>query len=154
MINALDNIEARKFVNQMCFNMDKPLVEAGTNGYEMTCISIKKGVTPCYQCVEGVKEQSFPVCTIRQKPEKIIHCIVWAKALYEGLFGSKEAATQNIIEDIIEDLEKAKNESKDHLQYASILIDKVFGMEPENLKSTLSQRIAIPDCPEEEKTSN
>lgn len=48
VINALDNIEARKYVNQMCFNLDKPLVEVGTNGYQMTAISIKKGVTPCY----------------------------------------------------------------------------------------------------------
>ena len=76
------------------------------------------------------------MCTIRQKPEKTIHCIVWAKALFEGLYGSKEAATQNIIEDIIEDLEKARqasNETKNHTEFAKILIDKLFGLEPENL---------------------
>lgn len=105
VINALDNEEARKHVNQMCFNLDKPLVDAGTNGYEMTLVSIKKELTPCYQCVERLKDQSFPVCTIRQRPEKPIHCIVWAKALFEGLYGPKEAVSQNIIEDIIEDLE-------------------------------------------------
>jgi hypothetical protein len=33
---------------------------------------------------------------------------VWAKALFEGLFGPKEAAQQNMLEDIIEDLEKAR----------------------------------------------
>ena len=38
----------------------------------------------------------------------MIHCIVWAKALFDGIYGSKELANQNIIEDIIEDLEKAK----------------------------------------------
>lgn len=113
VINALDNEEARKHVNQMCFNLSKPLVDAGTNGYDMTCISILKGVTPCYQCIDRKKDQTFPVCTIRQKPEKIIHCIVWAKALFEGLYGPKEAATQNIIEDIIEDLEKARSSASD-----------------------------------------
>ena len=40
VINALDNEEARKHVNRMCFNLNKPLVDAGTNGYEMTCLSI------------------------------------------------------------------------------------------------------------------
>ena len=33
VINALDNDEARNHVNQMCFNLNIPLVEAGTNGY-------------------------------------------------------------------------------------------------------------------------
>jgi hypothetical protein len=38
----------------------------------------------------------------------MIHCIVWAKALFDGIYGPKESANQNIIEDIIEDLEKAR----------------------------------------------
>ncbi len=33
MINALDNEEARKHVNNMCFNLNIPLVDSGTNGY-------------------------------------------------------------------------------------------------------------------------
>lgn len=133
----------------MCFNLSKPLVDAGTNGYDMTCISIVKGSTPCYQCVERKKDQTFPVCTIRQKPEKMIHCIVWAKALFEGLYGPKEGATQNIIEDIIEDLEKARlnsAETGNHTEFAQILIDKVFGLEPENLHKTLNERLKMPEC--------
>ena len=45
VINALDNDEARNYVNSMCFNLNIPLVEAGTNGYEATCVSIRKGQT-------------------------------------------------------------------------------------------------------------
>jgi ubiquitin-like 1-activating enzyme E1 B len=33
VINALDNEEARKYVNNMCFNFNIPLVDSGTNGY-------------------------------------------------------------------------------------------------------------------------
>jgi molybdopterin/thiamine biosynthesis adenylyltransferase len=33
VINALDNEEARKHVNNMCFNLNIPLVDSGTNGY-------------------------------------------------------------------------------------------------------------------------
>jgi molybdopterin/thiamine biosynthesis adenylyltransferase len=36
VINALDNEEARKHVNNLCFNLNIPLVDAGTNGYDAT----------------------------------------------------------------------------------------------------------------------
>lgn len=81
---------------------------------------------------------------------------MWAKALFDGLYGPKEAATQNIIEDIIEDLEKARlnsSESGNHVEFAQILIDKVFGLEPENLKKTLAERTKMDDCDPEEKAS-
>ena len=52
VINALDNEAARKHVNQLCYNLGKPLIDAGTNGYEMTCIAIAKNRTPCYECIE------------------------------------------------------------------------------------------------------
>ena len=76
--------------------------------------------------------------------------------MFEGLYGPKEAATQNIIEDIIEDLEKARSsasESGNHAEFAQILIDKIFGLEPENLKKTLGERIKSTECDVEEKTS-
>lgn len=149
VINALDNEEARKYVNQICFNLSKPLVDAGTNGYDMTCISIMKFKTPCYQCVDRQKDQTFPVCTIRQRPEKLIHCIVWAKALFEGIYGPKEASSTNIIEDIVEDLDKARKNSAS--EFAQVLIDKVFGREPEDLIKTLTQGIAKDDIDPEEK---
>ena len=59
--------------------------------------------------------------------------------MFEGLFGSKEAATSNMLEDIIEDLDKARqNASGDHTAFARILVDKIFGTEPQNLKATLA----------------
>jgi hypothetical protein len=69
----------------------------------------------------------------------------------EGLYGPKEMATQNIIEDIIEDLEKARE--KEHTEFAKILIDKVFGNEPENLKKTLGERLKMPEVDKDEKIS-
>mmetsp|Transcript_36271 Transcript_36271/g.26398 ORF Transcript_36271/g.26398 Transcript_36271/m.26398 type:complete len:141 (+) Transcript_36271:407-829(+) len=124
----------------MCFNLGIPLVESGTNGYKATCISICKGYTQCYQCIEREKDQSFPVCTIRQRPEKIIHCIVWAKALYEGLYGPKDKTSSNIIEDILEELELARK-SENQVRFAEILFDRMFNSEPGNLKKSLKDRM-------------
>ena len=41
VINALDNLDARKHVNRMCVKLEKPLVESGTRGYSgqvLACI--------------------------------------------------------------------------------------------------------------------
>lgn len=137
VINALDNEQARNHVNEMCFNLDIPLVEAGTNGYRATCVSIKRGLTQCYQCIAKEKEQSFPVCTIRQRPERLIHCIHWAKFLFDGLFGPKDQASNNMIEDIIEELEVAKGTPR----YTEIIFDRVFNTDPQNLVTSLGDRI-------------
>ena len=70
--------------------------------------------------------------------------------MYEGLYGPKEAASSNIIEDIIEELDKERKENQG-LNFSKILLDKLFGDEPKNLKSTLEQRIQSEDCDPEEK---
>lgn len=74
------------------------------------------------------------MCTIRQKPEKTIHCIVWSKALFEGLYGSKDQ--QNIIEDIVENITMARKEGNvDH--FLGLLFKKIFNDEVATLKESL-----------------
>ena len=58
----------------------------------------------------------------------MIHCIVWAKALFEGLYGPKEQSN-NIIDDIIQELQEASS-SPNPLNFAYILFDRVFNKEP------------------------
>jgi len=100
---ALDNEEARNFSNRMCYQLGIPLVDAGTNGFKATSGAYVKHAGPCYECLarKGA-EETFPACTIRQKPDKMIHCIVWAKALYEGLFGPQEQSSINDLNDLVE----------------------------------------------------
>jgi len=44
--------------------------------------------TECYECKPAPMPKSFPVCTIRNTPDRPIHCIVWAKdLLFARLFG-------------------------------------------------------------------
>jgi ubiquitin-like 1-activating enzyme E1 B len=91
VFNALDNLDARKYVNKMCISMDVPLVESGTTGFNGQASVIKKGVTECFACREKETPKSFPVCTIRSTPSLPIHCIVWAKSyLFTEIFGAGE----------------------------------------------------------------
>lgn len=42
----------------------------------------------CFECQPKAAPKSFPVCTIRNTPDKPIHCVVWAKdLLFQRLFG-------------------------------------------------------------------
>ena len=45
--------------------------------------------TECFECApKPSRAKTYPVCTIRNTPDKPIHCIVWAKELlFARLFG-------------------------------------------------------------------
>lgn len=91
VLNALDNLDARRHVNKMCMAANVPLVESGTAGYLGQVQPILKERTECFDCVPKPTPKTFPVCTIRSTPSQPIHCIVWAKSyLIPQLFGEDE----------------------------------------------------------------
>ena len=90
VLNALDNRAARSHVNRMCLAADIPLVESGTAGYLGQVTVIRKGKTECYECQPKPHQKTFPGCTIRNTPSEPIHCIVWAKHLFNQLFGEAD----------------------------------------------------------------
>ncbi len=53
-----------------------------------------KGATECFECQPKPVPKSFPICTLRNTPDKPIHCIVWAKdMLFARLFGKPDGVT-------------------------------------------------------------
>lgn len=86
VLNALDNIDARRHVNRMCLAAQIPLVEAGTTGFKGQVYCIAAG-TACYECFPSPNKKVYPICTIRSTPDKPVHCIVWAQELFKLLFG-------------------------------------------------------------------
>ncbi|KAJ6642764.1 SUMO-activating enzyme subunit 2 [Pseudolycoriella hygida] len=91
VLNALDNRQARNHVNRMCLTANVPLIESGTAGYNGQIELIKKGLSQCYECKPKPTQKTFPGCTIRNTPSEPIHCIVWAKHLFNQLFGESNA---------------------------------------------------------------
>ncbi|KAI8141603.1 hypothetical protein BJV82DRAFT_618398 [Fennellomyces sp. T-0311] len=97
VFNALDNLEARRHVNQMCLAANVPLVESGTTGYLGQAYVIQKDVTECFDCEPKPTPTTYPVCTIRSTPSAPIHCIVWAKSyLFNQLFGNSEEEDEDL----------------------------------------------------------
>lgn len=90
ILNALDNVVARRRVNRLALASAVPLVEAGTTGYlgQVTVID-KASNVECYECQPKPAQKVYPICTIRSTPSVPVHTIVWAKELYKLLFGPK-----------------------------------------------------------------
>ncbi|KAI0249209.1 hypothetical protein BJV78DRAFT_1229106 [Lactifluus subvellereus] len=99
VLNALDNLDARRHVNKMCMAGNIPLVESGTAGYLGQVQPLLKDRTECFDCIPKPTPKTFPVCTIRSTPTQPIHCIVWAKSyLMPQLFGEDEDSTGELAE--------------------------------------------------------
>ncbi|KAF8463469.1 hypothetical protein BDZ91DRAFT_698380 [Kalaharituber pfeilii] len=84
--NALDNVEARTYVDRRCVFFRKPLLESGTLGTKGNTQVVLPGVTESYSSSQDPPEQSFPMCTLRSFPNKIEHTIAWARELFDGYF--------------------------------------------------------------------
>ncbi|KAJ7176564.1 hypothetical protein C8R46DRAFT_1076671 [Mycena filopes] len=99
VLNALDNLDARRHVNKMCMAAKIPLVESGTAGYLGQVQPLIKDKTECFDCIPKPTPKTFPVCTIRSTPSQPIHCIVWSKSYLMGqLFGEDEDAVGELDE--------------------------------------------------------
>lgn len=88
VLNALDNVDARRHVNRLCLSAEIPLIEAGTTGYLGQTTVIMGKQTECYECQPKPTQKVYPICTIRSTPSMPVHCIVWGKELYKLMFGS------------------------------------------------------------------
>ncbi|XP_075265665.1 SUMO-activating enzyme subunit 2-like [Convolutriloba macropyga] len=111
VINALDNRAARNHVNRLCLAADVALIESGTSGFFGQTYVIKKGQSECYECVaKPAKEKTYPTCTVRNTPSEPIHCIVWAKQLFNQLFGETAPDEDNEVSPDSNDQEAKENQ--------------------------------------------
>ncbi|KAL2267438.1 hypothetical protein VTJ83DRAFT_4715 [Remersonia thermophila] len=93
--NALDNVEARTYVDRRCVFFHKPLLESGTLGTKGNTQVVLPRLTESYSSSQDPPEQSFPMCTLRSFPNRIEHTIAWARELFESSF-VKPAETANL----------------------------------------------------------
>ncbi|OLP99915.1 Ubiquitin-activating enzyme E1 2 [Symbiodinium microadriaticum] len=85
--NALDNMEARFYVDDQCVKYEKPLLESGTMGPAGNVDPVVPFKTQTYkdggQADEG---GGIPMCTLRNFPHLPDHCIEWARDQFELFF--------------------------------------------------------------------
>jgi len=84
--NALDNVQARLYVDQRCVYYQKSLLESGTLGAKGNVQVVVPRLTESYGSSRDPPEKSIPVCTLKHFPNAIEHTIQWARDRFEGLF--------------------------------------------------------------------
>jgi ubiquitin-activating enzyme E1 len=68
VVNAVDNIHARLYVDQRCVWYEKPLLESGTLGTKANSQMIVPHKTQCYGDSQDPPEEAIPMCTLRNFP--------------------------------------------------------------------------------------
>lgn len=86
VLTALDNKDARLFVDKLCLQHSKYLIDAGTLGTKGNVQVVVPGLTESYGQSRDPPEKDIPMCTLKNFPYLIEHCIQWARDMFEGLF--------------------------------------------------------------------
>ncbi|XP_037632219.1 ubiquitin-like modifier-activating enzyme 1 [Sebastes umbrosus] len=83
---ALDNVEARVYLDERCVQHQKPLLEGGTLGCQGHTLVVVPHLTESYGPGGSSSNDAIPLCTIKNFPHRIEHTLQWARDQFEGLF--------------------------------------------------------------------
>lgn len=86
-LNALDNVDARVYMDSQAIKYSKPLVDSGTMGSKGNVQVVIPHLTESYGSSQDPEEKAgIPICTIKSFPYKPEHTIQWARELFETEF--------------------------------------------------------------------
>jgi len=97
--NALDNVEARTYMDRRCVYYNKPLLESGTLGTKGNTQVVIPKVTESYSSSQDPPEKSIPICTLKNFPNAIEHTLQWARDMFEGQFTQAPLTASQYIEE-------------------------------------------------------
>ncbi|MBN3315778.1 UBA6 enzyme, partial [Atractosteus spatula] len=95
VVTALDNVEARRYVDSRCLSNRKPLLDSGTMGTKGHTEVIVPDLTESYNSHRDPPEEEVPFCTLKSFPAVIEHTIQWARDKFESAFTHKPSIYNN-----------------------------------------------------------
>lgn len=109
IVSAVDNIETRLLINEVCYKLIKPWIDGGVRGFSGVVTSYQPPKGPCYHCLhrnikEGSKEVTPIIGTLpgvigTLQAQEVIKLILSAGTLLTGrmlLYDALEASFDNI----------------------------------------------------------
>uniref|UniRef100_A0A671UDF8 Ubiquitin-like modifier-activating enzyme 6 n=1 Tax=Sparus aurata TaxID=8175 RepID=A0A671UDF8_SPAAU len=89
VVTALDNVEARRYVDSRCVSNQRALLDSGTMGTKGHTEIIVPKLTESYNSHRDPPEEEIPFCTLKSFPSVIEHTIQWARDKFENAFVHK-----------------------------------------------------------------
>jgi len=129
IVNALDNVEARQYVDSKCVLHQKALFEAGTLGTKCNVQIIIPKKTRTYSETQDPPEKAIPMCTLKNFPFKIEHCIEWSMEIFNTYFN-----------ELIKDIGEFAKGKESFMRYISTIDNDTI------LNEKLSNLDKISDC--------
>ncbi|KAL5720963.1 E1 ubiquitin-activating enzyme [Ranunculus cassubicifolius] len=120
VVNALDNVTARIYMDQRCLYFQKPLLESGTLGAKCNTQMVIPHLTENYGASRDPPEKQAPMCTVHSFPHNIDHCLTWARSEFEGLLEKTPAEANAYLSNPSEYTSSMKNagdaQARDNLE--------------------------------------
>lgn len=95
VLNCLDNVKTRSYINLRCRISNVPLIDGGSAGFFGQSMIFFKN--ECYDCEPKIEQKIHPICTIKGIPTEFDHCVAYAKDVifiklqkYRNKFASKK----------------------------------------------------------------
>lgn len=120
VVNALDNIQARHYVDSRCVWFAKPLLESGTLGTKANMQVVLPYLTQSYSDSVDPPEESIPLCTLKHFPHAIEHTIEWSRDEFEKLFADAPREVNTFLIDPEANLKKMATEGSGTEQIAKL----------------------------------
>ncbi|MCP3683743.1 MAG: hypothetical protein GY861_13750, partial [bacterium] len=121
VINAVDNVKARKYIDTRCTWYNKNLIDSGTLGTKAHIQLIVPKITSCYNDTEDPPEESIPMCTLHNFPAMIEHCIEWGRDNFTGYFTGVVKDAQQLVENPQAYFIQLKKEGNTTLQLEKVI---------------------------------
>lgn len=108
--NALDNVNARLYMDGRCVDHKKALLESGTLGLKGNTQIVVPFTTESYGSSRDPPEKSIPQCLLHNFPNKIEHTIQWARDQLENNFTLMPTQVNTFLDNPKEFVEKLKGQ--------------------------------------------
>jgi ubiquitin-activating enzyme E1 len=132
---ALDNVDARLYLDQRCLLYHKPMFESGTLGAKGHTQVVLPRFTEHYGASRDPPEKSIPLCTLKSFPNRIEHTLQWAREYFEEIYKQTPENVNRYIADTNEFVAYLQSQSNAKLD----ILQKV--------KQALEQRpLSYTDC--------
>uniref|UniRef100_A0A672I4K8 E1 ubiquitin-activating enzyme n=1 Tax=Salarias fasciatus TaxID=181472 RepID=A0A672I4K8_SALFA len=98
---ALDNVEARVYLDKRCVRHRRPMLEGGTLGSKGHTLAVVPHLTESYGPAKSSAGNDIPLCTLKNFPHRIEHTLQWARDQFEGLFKNAPENVNSYLRDSV-----------------------------------------------------